>query len=80
MTYIIMVVKDNYAKRLLIGFVSIFVAQFLWNISMNLGLAPISGVGLLFISFGGSQMIFSAAVLGIMLSVYKLRNIQHLSD
>ncbi len=53
MTRIASLVKDNYARLLVIGFSAIFSIQFVWNIFMNLGLAPISGVGLPFISFGG---------------------------
>lgn len=69
------VVKNDYAKLLISGFVTIFAVQFLWNILMNLGLAPVVGVGLPFVSFGGSQLIFNAAALGIILSIYRRRNI-----
>jgi rod shape determining protein RodA len=68
-------VKINYAKLLISGFVSILTVQFLWNISMNLGLAPISDIGLPFISFGGSQLIINAATVGIISSIYKRKNI-----
>lgn len=75
MTRIAAVAKNNYAKLLTSGFVAIFAVQFLWNILMNLGFAPISGVGLPFISYGGSQLIFNAAALGVILSIYRRRNI-----
>lgn len=68
-------IKNNYGKLLVTGFISILTVQFLWNILMNLGLAPISGVSLPFISFGGSQLVFNAALLGIISNIYKLRNI-----
>ena len=74
-TRIVTVVKNNYAKLLISGFVTIFAVQFIWNIFMNLGFAPISGVGLPFISFGGSQLIFNAAALGLVSSIYRRRNI-----
>ncbi|ACV62996.1 Cell division membrane protein-like protein [Desulfofarcimen acetoxidans DSM 771] len=70
---IISVVKNNYARLLISGFVTIFALQFLWNIFMNLGLAPISGVGLPFMSFGGTPLIFNAAILGIISSIYRRR-------
>lgn len=75
MSWVAMVVKDNYGKLLVSGFVTIFSVGFLWNILMNLGLAPISGVGLPFISFGGSQFVGNMAAIGIISNVYKLRNI-----
>jgi rod shape determining protein RodA len=68
-------VKINYAKLLISGFVSILAVQFLWNIAMNLGLAPISGLGLPFISYGGSQLIINAATVGIISSIYRRKNI-----
>ncbi len=68
-------VKINYGKLLISGFVSILAIQFLWNIFINLGLAPISGVGLPFISYGGSQLIINAATVGIILSIYRRKNI-----
>lgn len=68
-------VKTTYAKLLISGFVAMLATQFIWNIFMNLGLAPISGVGLPFISYGGSQLIINAATVGIISSIYKRRNI-----
>ena len=80
MTCIATLVKDNYARMLVLGFSAIFTIQFLWNILMNLGLAPISGVSLPFISYGGSQLVFNSAVLGIISSIYKKRNISPISN
>lgn len=68
-------VKINYAKLLISGFVSILAVQFLWNIFMNLGLLPISGVGLPFISYSGSQLIINAATVGIISSIYRRKNV-----
>lgn len=68
-------VKNNYGKLLKSGFLSILAIQFLWNIFMNLGLAPLTAVGLPFISFGGSQLIINAAIVGIISSIYKRRNV-----
>lgn len=41
------------------------------NIMMNLGLAPVTGITLPFLSSGGSSMISSAAILGLALSAIK---------
>lgn len=69
------VVKSSYARLLISGLAAIFAVQFLWNILMNLGLAPISGFGLPFISYGGSQLLFDSAAIGIISSVYRRKNI-----
>jgi rod shape determining protein RodA len=67
--------KTSYAKLLISGIVALLGVQFIWNIFMNLGLAPISGLGLPFISYGGSQLVINGATIGIILSIYKRRNI-----
>lgn len=75
MTRIAVIVKNNYARLLGSGFAAIFAVQFLWNIAMNLGFAPISGVELPFISYGGSQLIINALAVGIILSIYRRKNL-----
>ena len=74
-----MTVKNNYAKLLASGFVGVFAVQFVWNILINLGLAPAGGVQLPFISYGGSQFIASMLEVGIITSIYKWRNVSYLS-
>ena len=72
-------VKNQYAKLLLHGFVAILAVEFIWNIAMNLGLAPISCLGLPFISYGGSQLIMNGAIIGIISSIYRRKNLSELS-
>lgn len=67
--------NNSYARLLISGFIGIFAVQFLWNILINLGFAPVSGVGLPFVSYGGSQLIVNAAALGMISSIYRRRNI-----
>ena len=74
---IALVVKTNYARLVISGLAAIFTAQFLWNILMNLGAAPISGIGLPFISYGGSQFVMNMAAIGLISSVYRRKNIYH---
>jgi cell division protein FtsW (lipid II flippase) len=70
------VVKSNYGKLLLGGFAAIFSVQFSWNILMILGLAPLGGIGLPFISYGGSQFVINTVIVGLILSIYRRRNIK----
>ncbi len=67
------IVKSNYAKHLITGIVVYFALQFSGNIFMNLGLGPMIGVGLPFISYGGSQLIINAMALGLISSIYRRR-------
>lgn len=62
----------NYSYKLFIhSFLFIFVYQQLQNIFMNLGLFPIMGIPLPFLSYGGSNMIVYFIFLGILLNSIK---------
>jgi cell division protein FtsW (lipid II flippase) len=67
--------KHSYAKLLSSGIVTILSTQFILSILINLGISPISGVSLPFMSFGGSHLIMDMASAGIMLSVHRRRNL-----
>ncbi|MDO7786576.1 FtsW/RodA/SpoVE family cell cycle protein [Desulforamulus aquiferis] len=68
-------VKDSYGFLLVSGLTSILALHFIWNIFMTVGFAPISGINLPFISYGGSQMVINLAIMGIVLSVYRRKNL-----
>lgn len=63
---------NKYTYKLFVhGFLFIFVYQQMQNILMNLGLVPIMGIPLPFLSYGGSNMIIYFIFLGIILSITK---------
>lgn len=53
----------------------LFALEFVWNIFMVLGFAPIVSVGLPFISYGGTSAITQMAAVGIILSIYRRKNL-----
>ena len=64
--------EKNQVKKLFFkGFLTIFLFSQLENIGMNLGLLPIIGIPLPFLSYGGSFMIVLFAFLGIILDQKK---------
>lgn len=69
------IIKDSYGKLLIIGFTTVFAMKFIWNILMILGVAPIFGVSLPFISYGGSDLVANLVAIGIILSVYRRRTV-----
>ena len=70
-TRIAVATRNRYGKLLVSGFVAAFSVQFIWNILLNLNLAPRIGFLLPFISFGGPQFVINMIAVGIILNVYK---------
>lgn len=62
--------EDNFGMLVSAGTAAMFLFQVIVNIGMNLGLAPVTGIPLPFLSSGGTSMVVSYAMLGIVQSVY----------
>jgi rod shape determining protein RodA len=62
-------IHDEFAMMLVLGTLLFFLIQIFINIGMNLGILPVAGVPLPFVSYGGSSMIASLIVLGILQGV-----------
>ena len=60
---------DDFTCYLLLGMVTLFFLQFLVNIGMNLGLFPVTGIGLPFVSYGGSSLVAMMTLFAIAQSV-----------
>lgn len=71
------VTKNSYGKLIVSGFIAILTTEFLLNIAMNFGIAPIMGISLPFMSFGGSQLLINMTIVGLILSVYRRKDITH---
>lgn len=61
--------RDDYTSHLLLGIAAIIFIQMTVNIGMNLGMFPVTGIGLPLVSYGGSSLIMSLALLGLAESV-----------
>lgn len=71
--YIAKTAKDDTGSYIAIGIAGIFLFHMIENIGMTIGLLPITGVPLLFVSYGGSSMITSFICIGILLSISSRR-------
>ncbi len=65
--------KDNFAHFFCLGLICLLTAQIFVNIGMNLGLAPVTGVPLPLISYGGSSLLSMLIFLGIVHNI-QIRN------
>jgi rod shape determining protein RodA len=61
--------KDRIGAYLVGGIISGFTFQVVYNIAMSAGLAPVKGLTLPLMSYGGSSMIASLAAFGLILNV-----------
>ncbi|MDP3900907.1 MAG: rod shape-determining protein RodA [bacterium] len=61
--------KNNFARLVSAGMATLFIAEFGINVGMNLGLLPIIGLPLPFVSYGGSALLMNFVGLGILQSI-----------
>jgi rod shape determining protein RodA len=61
--------KDRLGSYLVLGVLAAFSFQVVYNITMSAGLAPVKGITLPFMSYGGSSMIAMLAGFGLVLNV-----------
>jgi len=61
--------KDRIGAYLVGGIISGFAFQVIYNITMSAGLAPVKGLTLPLMSYGGSSMIATLAAFGLILNV-----------
>ncbi len=62
-------VRDDFATLVIIGIFSIFAVQVTFNIGMNIGLLPVVGLTLPFVSFGSSSLVVSLAAVGLLFNL-----------
>lgn len=61
--------NDDFVATTAIGILILFFSQLLTNVGANLGLLPITGVTLPFVSYGGSSLITNLLLIGILESM-----------
>jgi rod shape determining protein RodA len=62
-------VENNFAKLFCVGFFLMIFTHTLVNVAMNLGIFPVIGIPLPFVSYGGSNLLANFIGLGILLSI-----------
>ncbi len=61
--------KDRVGACLVVGIISGFAFQVVYNITMSAGLAPVKGLTLPLMSYGGSSLVSTLAAFGLILNV-----------
>ena len=61
--------RDPFGKRLAAGLAALVCAQAAINLAAVLGLAPLTGIPLPFVSYGGSNLVVALAAVGVLLNI-----------
>lgn len=65
--------QDDFTAYLVLGIAGVMFVQCLVNAGMNIGLLPVTGVTLPLVSYGGSSLVFTLSMLGIVQSAASVR-------
>jgi rod shape determining protein RodA len=75
MLYLAWFTRDKFGKLIIIGVMGMLLFHVLENIAMTLGLMPITGIPLPFLSYGGSNMMTNMGGVGLVLNAVKNRSL-----
>jgi rod shape determining protein RodA len=65
--------KDRFSVLITVGVLTLLFSHFAINIGMNVGITPVIGLPLPFLSYGGSTQLINMVMLGIVLNIYRNR-------
>jgi rod shape determining protein RodA len=74
--YIASHTRNKFGSMLTVGALSLIFTHFAINIGMTLGVAPVIGLPLPFMSYGGSSLMVNMILMGIVVNFYKNRRDQ----
>ena len=65
--------KDEFLSLVSIGILSVFFIHFIVNLGMVVGIMPVIGIPLPFVSYGGSSLLVNMFMLGVLANIYRTR-------
>ena len=75
MLYLAWFTRDKFGRLIIIGVMGMLLFHVLENIAMTLGLMPITGIPLPFLSYGGSNMMTNMGGIGLVLNAVRNRSL-----
>lgn len=61
--------RDHFTRFLILGIFGLFTVEYIVNIGVNLSLLPATGIALPFVSSGGTSLLISLVIIGILQSI-----------
>jgi rod shape determining protein RodA len=65
--------SDSFGAYIAAGLAAMYSFHFLINVGMSMGVMPITGIPLLFMSYGGSALISAMIGIGLAMSIHVRR-------
>ena len=65
--------KDEFLSLVSVGILAVYFVHLMVNIGMTVGIMPVIGIPLPFVSYGGSSLMVNMFMLGIVANVYRTR-------
>ncbi len=76
-SFIALHASNNFEILIALGIIVFFLSHIIVNIGMNIGVMPITGITLPFMSYGGSHLLAEFIALGMIGSIYRTRRPTH---
>jgi len=73
MLFIMQKIRDRYGVIVLAGFLGVLFTHVFVNIGMTVGIMPVTGIPLYFLSYGGSSLLAGCIMMGISMNVHHRR-------
>ena len=70
---IAMMSRDSFGARLAAGVAAMIAFQLFINVGMTIGIVPVVGIPLPFVSYGGSSLLTSFCAVGILMNIHMRR-------
>ena len=67
--------KDRFNILVIVGVLTMLFSHFAINVGMNVGITPVIGLPLPFLSYGGSSLLVNMVLIGIVMNIYKNRKL-----
>ncbi|MBU4489071.1 MAG: FtsW/RodA/SpoVE family cell cycle protein, partial [Actinobacteria bacterium] len=61
--------RDSFGTMLAVGILVMFIFQIVVNVGMTMGIMPVTGITLPFMSYGGSSLVVSFFCVGLLLNI-----------
>jgi rod shape determining protein RodA len=70
---IMKITADSFGAYIAAGLSGVYIFHFLINVGMTMGIMPVTGIPLLFMSYGGSSVLSAMSGIGLAMSIYVRR-------